>query len=174
MLDHNQIFNINADTAAGAIAKKLNARRLIIMSDVEGVLDDNKKLISEIDTNKINELIQVASESSEGLVYLVENLFRYSSTEINQTPNFNFFLNRSNFVEYNWYNPDYKNQLINSLNFYFGHPKWGKLEGQYELLNNYTYFRNLQPGYGQDPDSGGFNKKEEERRGVEEREKCQI
>ena len=76
--------------------------------------------------------------------------------------NFNFFLNRSNFVEYNWYNPDYKNQLINSLNFNFGHPKWGKLEGQYELLNNYTYFRNLQPGYGQDPDSGGFNKKEEE------------
>jgi len=54
----NQVFNINADTAAGAIAKKLNARRLIIMSDVEGVLDDNKKLISEIDTNKIYELIK--------------------------------------------------------------------------------------------------------------------
>jgi len=54
----NQVFNINADTAAGAIAKKLNARRLIIMSDVEGVLDNNKKLISEIDTNKINELIR--------------------------------------------------------------------------------------------------------------------
>ena len=30
----NQVFNINADTAAGAIAKKLNARRLVIMSDV--------------------------------------------------------------------------------------------------------------------------------------------
>ena len=43
---NNQVFNINADTSAGAIAKKLNARRLI-MSDVEGVLDDNKKLISE-------------------------------------------------------------------------------------------------------------------------------
>ncbi len=54
----NQVFNINADTAAGAIAKKLNARRLIIMSDVEGVLDDKKKLIPEIDTNKINELIR--------------------------------------------------------------------------------------------------------------------
>ena len=54
----NQVFNINADTAAGAIAKKLNARRLIIMSDVEGVLDNQKKLISEIDTNKINELIR--------------------------------------------------------------------------------------------------------------------
>ena len=54
----NQVFNINADTAAGTIAKKLNARRLIIMSDVEGVLDNNKKLISEIDTVKVNELIQ--------------------------------------------------------------------------------------------------------------------
>jgi len=54
----NQVFNINADTAAGAVAKKLNARRLIIMSDVEGVLDNDKKLISEINTNKINELIK--------------------------------------------------------------------------------------------------------------------
>ena len=58
-LDENsQVFNINADTAAGAIAKKLNARRLIIMSDVEGVLDNDKKLISEINTNKISELIK--------------------------------------------------------------------------------------------------------------------
>ena len=55
---NNQVFNINADTAAGSIAKKLNARRLIIISDVEGVLDSNKKLISEIDTTKINELIK--------------------------------------------------------------------------------------------------------------------
>ena len=55
---NNQVFNINADTAAGAIAKKLNARRLIIMSDVEGVLDDKKKLISEINSDKINELIK--------------------------------------------------------------------------------------------------------------------
>ena len=54
----NQVFNINADTAAGVIAKKLNARRLIIMSDVEGVLDNNKRLISEINSNKINELIK--------------------------------------------------------------------------------------------------------------------
>jgi len=58
-LDKNdQVFNINADTAAGAIAKKLNARRLIIMSDVEGVLDGNKKLISEINSEKVNDLIQ--------------------------------------------------------------------------------------------------------------------
>ena len=56
--ENNQVFNINADTTAGAIAKKLNARRLIIMSDVEGVLDYNKKLISEINTDKVNDLIK--------------------------------------------------------------------------------------------------------------------
>ncbi len=53
-----QVFNINADTVAGAVAKKLNARRLIMMSDVEGVLDKNNKLLSEIDTKKINDLIE--------------------------------------------------------------------------------------------------------------------
>ncbi len=56
--NNNQVFNINADTAAGAIAKKLNARRLIIMSDIEGVLDNDKKLISEINTDRINKLIK--------------------------------------------------------------------------------------------------------------------
>jgi len=55
---NNQVFNINADTAAGAIAKKLKARRLIIMSDIEGVLDNNNKLIPEINTDKVNELIK--------------------------------------------------------------------------------------------------------------------
>ena len=54
---NNQTYNINADTAAGSIAKQIKARRLIIMSDVEGVLDDNKKLIPEINSNSIRDLI---------------------------------------------------------------------------------------------------------------------
>ena len=47
-LKDNQTFNINADTAAGAIAKKLKSRRLLLMTDIEGVIDNNNKLISEI------------------------------------------------------------------------------------------------------------------------------
>ncbi len=69
---NNKVFNINADTAAGAIAKKLNARRLIIMSDVEGVLDNNKKLISEINTDKINELINNKTISG-GMIPKIKN-----------------------------------------------------------------------------------------------------
>ena len=55
--ENNQAYNINADTAAGSIAKKIEARRLIIMSDVEGVLDSNKKLIPEINSQSIQDLI---------------------------------------------------------------------------------------------------------------------
>jgi acetylglutamate kinase len=53
----NQTFNINADTAAGSIAIELKARRLMIISDVEGVLDNEKKLIPEINSQKAKELI---------------------------------------------------------------------------------------------------------------------
>ena len=57
-LDKNdQTYNVNADTAAGYIAKKINARRLIILSDVEGVLDSNKNLIPEINSESIKDLI---------------------------------------------------------------------------------------------------------------------
>ena len=55
--ENNQTFNINADTVAGSIAKELKARRLMIISDVEGVLDSKKKLIAEINSSKANELI---------------------------------------------------------------------------------------------------------------------
>ena len=56
--ENNNVYNINADTAAGAIAKSLNARRLLILSDVEGVLDNQKNLISEINSETSEELIK--------------------------------------------------------------------------------------------------------------------
>jgi len=78
---NNQVFNINADTAAGAIAKILNARRLIIMSDVEGVLDNNKKLISEINTDKINKLIK-SETISGGMIPKIKNCLDVASNGV--------------------------------------------------------------------------------------------
>jgi len=49
--DDGKIYNINADIAAGAIAKEINSRRLLLMTDVEGVLDKNNKLILEINSD---------------------------------------------------------------------------------------------------------------------------
>ncbi|MDQ1079073.1 acetylglutamate kinase [Pseudoroseomonas cervicalis] len=43
-----QTYNINADTAAGAIAGALSASRLLMLTDVPGVLDAEKKLIPEM------------------------------------------------------------------------------------------------------------------------------
>jgi len=53
----NNIYNINADTAAGAIAKKLSSKRLLLMTDVEGVLDKKKKVISEINSKIAMQMI---------------------------------------------------------------------------------------------------------------------
>ena len=55
---NNQTYNINGDTAASAIAKKLKSRRLILMTNVEGVYDDQKKLISEIKPLDLENLIK--------------------------------------------------------------------------------------------------------------------
>ena len=55
---NNQVYNINGDTAAGAIAKSLKSRRLLLMTNVEGVLDKEKKLITEISSVKTLELIK--------------------------------------------------------------------------------------------------------------------
>ena len=55
---NNKTYNINGDTAASAIAKKLKSRRLILMTNVEGVYDDQKKLISEIKPFDLENLIK--------------------------------------------------------------------------------------------------------------------
>ncbi len=52
----NQTYNINGDIAAGAIAKSLKCRRLLLMTNVEGVLDKEKKLIEEISSYEILEM----------------------------------------------------------------------------------------------------------------------
>ena len=52
-----QTYNINADTAAGSIASALNASRLLMLTDVDGVLDDNGKLIPRLSTAQAKQLI---------------------------------------------------------------------------------------------------------------------
>ena len=54
----SQTYNINGDTAAGAIAKSLKSRRLLLMTNVKGVLNKEKKLIEEISSSEILEMIK--------------------------------------------------------------------------------------------------------------------
>jgi acetylglutamate kinase len=79
--ENNQTFNINADTVAGAIAKELKARRLMIISDVEGVLNDKKKLIPEINLKKAKELIDQEIISG-GMIPKINNCLDVASNGV--------------------------------------------------------------------------------------------
>ena len=52
-----ETYNVNADTFAGAIAGALRAKRLLLLTDVPGVLDKNKELIKELKVDDIRGLI---------------------------------------------------------------------------------------------------------------------
>jgi acetylglutamate kinase len=47
-----ETYNINADTVAGAVAKAMKAAKLILLTDVAGVLDENQKLVSSLDRDR--------------------------------------------------------------------------------------------------------------------------
>ena len=55
--DNKKIFNVNADHMAGKIASSLKARRLILMTDVAGVMED-EKLIPELNSNEALKMIE--------------------------------------------------------------------------------------------------------------------
>lgn len=64
-------YNVNADTAAGSIAKALGADKLILLTDVEGVLDKDGKLLSSLIQNEVEKLIEKRTISG-GMIPKVE------------------------------------------------------------------------------------------------------
>ncbi len=66
-----ETYNINADTAAGAIASALDANRFLLLTDVAGVQDDNGELIPEISSAKAEKMIAEGTISG-GMIPKVE------------------------------------------------------------------------------------------------------
>ena len=66
-----ETFNVNADTFAGYIAGALKAKRLLLLTDVPGVLDKSKNLISELSVNDARKLIADGTISG-GMIPKVE------------------------------------------------------------------------------------------------------
>jgi len=58
------ILNINGDTAAGALARELQAKKLIFLTDVDGVLDKNSKLITKLTVYESRNLINNGTAKS--------------------------------------------------------------------------------------------------------------
>ena len=67
-----QTLNVNADTFAGAVAGALKAKRLLLLTDVPGVLDKSKKLIPELSIKDARKLIADGTISG-GMIPKVEN-----------------------------------------------------------------------------------------------------
>lgn len=70
------VYNINADTAAAALAESLGAEKLLMLTDVEGIYanwPDRDSLVSEIDTTRLAELLPTLEE---GMVPKVEACLR--------------------------------------------------------------------------------------------------
>ena len=66
-----ETFNVNADTFAGHIAGALKAKRLLLLTDVPGVLDKSKKLIEKLSVNEARKLIADGTISG-GMIPKVE------------------------------------------------------------------------------------------------------
>ena len=69
--EDGETYNINADTVAGAIASSINARKLIILTDVKGVLDDNGNLIAQLNIDLAKKLMK-ENTISEGMIPKIE------------------------------------------------------------------------------------------------------
>src|SRR5690349_17341369 len=67
-----QTYNINADTVAGAIAGALKATRLLMLTDVAGVLDNDKRLIAELTIADVEEGVR-SGMITGGMIPKVEN-----------------------------------------------------------------------------------------------------
>lgn len=73
--EDGKTYNINADTAAGAIAGGCHARRLLLLTDVPGVLDKNGELIRELTVSQAKELIKDGTIHG-GMIPKVETCFK--------------------------------------------------------------------------------------------------
>ena len=67
-------LNINADTAAAFIAETVKAERLLLLTDVEGVMDNNKRLITELDRKKAFQYIKKGTIKS-GMIPKIKACF---------------------------------------------------------------------------------------------------
>ncbi len=69
--DRGETYNINADTVAGAVAGAVKAVRLLLLTDVTGVLDQKKKLVHELSVAEAKTMI-AAGTISGGMIPKVE------------------------------------------------------------------------------------------------------
>tara|TARA_B100000989_G_scaffold298159_1_gene286362 strand:- start:2041 stop:4161 length:2121 start_codon:yes stop_codon:yes gene_type:complete len=119
---------------------------------------DNKQSIFQVEFDKKFKYFELEFEFNKSLrksfisdyVQLsflsnsIKNLqIKFNALNSKLSPNLNYILYRSAYKDYNWYNPNLKNQEVFSLSTELSYKDLIKLSGEYNSINNYTFFREL-------------------------------
>ena len=132
--------------------------------DYEGTLTglifnlDNKQSNFSTKWNKAFKFVQIEFRSNKSLneelisnytsISLETDRIKNVKIKLNafsseRSPNLNYILFRSAYKDYNWYNSNLKNQKSSSLSAELSYKELVKLSGEYSLIDNYTFFREL-------------------------------
>lgn len=132
--------------------------------DYEGTLTglifnlDNKQSNFSTKWNKEFKFVQIEFRSNKSLnEELISNYtsisletdriknvkIKLNALSSERSPNLNYILFRSAYKDYNWYNSNLKNQKSSSLSAELSYKELVKLSGEYSLIDNYTFFKEL-------------------------------
>lgn len=74
---------------------------------------------------------------------LVKDILLGASYKYRSQPlNFNFYLAESDYKMYNWDNTHLENQQFNTRSIFISHPKWGRIQGEWTSIDNFTFLNN--------------------------------
>ena len=74
---------------------------------------------------------------------LVKDILLGASYKYRSQPlNFNFYLAESDYKMYNWDNTHLENQQFNTRSVFISHPKWGRIQGEWTSIDNFTFLNN--------------------------------
>ncbi|MDC0916277.1 hypothetical protein OAQ42_00025 [Flavobacteriaceae bacterium] len=74
---------------------------------------------------------------------LVKDILLGASYKYRSQPlNFNFYLAESDYKIYNWDNTHLENQQFNTRSVFISHPKWGRIQGEWTSIDNFTFLNN--------------------------------
>jgi len=77
---------------------------------------------------------------------LVKDILLGASYKYRSQPlNFNFYLAESDYKMYNWDNTHLENQQFNTRSVFISHPKWGRIQGEWTSIDNFTFLNNTTP-----------------------------
>ena len=78
--------------------------------------------------------------------HLVKGITLGGSYKYRSQPlNFNFYLVESDYKLYNWDNTHLENQQFNTRSAFISHPKWGRIQGEWTSIDNFTFLNNTTP-----------------------------